>query len=304
MLDLWRHLSTAKSHFKNIDEDIEKILHKYALSRNELETIRWKLKELNNKIGSSERADAAKLNKHRQNIEDKRIKLEAEHSKLKEELSQREAEYTKLVNQRKEKEIEEGIRDELSKRATLTAETHTALLSVHREFTEEIRGLISKNATGFFHELIDQESKKTLRQIIVDADYSIQVLDRWGKPFLANISAGQRQIMSIAFIAALAKAASHGEIFEMPLFMDTPFGRLSSGHRKNLLNHVADYSSQWILLATDTEFGRQEASILRQKGQWGKFYILKGQDAGATQIEEINVDNVFAFLKDNTEVPQ
>jgi len=302
MLELWRHLGSAKSRFEDIDMTVESILQKYAVNKNDLDTISKKLKNINDKIGSSERPDAAKLEKCRQSIEFKHINLQAECSRLKEELNILEEESQKLMNQRKEKEREEGIKDELSKRSALATEAYNALNSVHNEFTDEIRKLISESATQFFHELIDTESRKILRQIVVDADYSVQLLDRWGKPFLANISAGQRQIMSISFIAALAKAASQGAIFEMPLFMDTPFGRLSYEHRKNLLDHVPAYASQWILLATDTEFGKQEAAILRKKGQWGKFYILKGLDAGATQIEKIDVDSVLPVLKDNVEV--
>ena len=56
-----------------------------------------------------------------------------------------------------------------------------------------------------------------LRKIVVEDDYSLQVLDPWGKPFLANISAGQRQVASISFILALARAAAGGQVLEMPL---------------------------------------------------------------------------------------
>ena len=301
MLNLWRCLSNVKSHFGDVVMNIETILQRYALVKNDIETTRKKLKDINNKIASSERADAAKLEKHRQNIESKRIKLETEYSKIKEELAILKEEYTKLSHQREEREREEGIKNELSKRATLALRTYDALESVHNEFTQEIKKVIGESATGLFQELIDKESQKTLSQIVVDDDYSLQILDRGGRPFLANISAGQRQIMSIAFIVALAKAAAKGEMFEMPLFMDTPFGRLSYEHRKNLLQSIPGFASQWILLATDTEFRKQEAELLKQGRQWGKFYLLKGQGAGTTLINELDVANVFTVLREDME---
>ncbi len=138
-----------------------------------------------------------------------------------EDLNSKKIEYEQLQVQRKEKEREEGIKNELSKRAALALETRNALKSVYDEFTNEIKRLIGKTATEYFKELIDEQGRDTFNQIVVNDDYSIQILDRWGKPFLANISAGQRQIMSISFIAALAKAAEKKGVFEMPFFMDS-----------------------------------------------------------------------------------
>ena len=302
MLNLWRYLSGIMGHYEDIGVAAETTLQKYAVVKNELQITRRKLEELRQKIGSSERADAAKLDKHREQIERKSIKLEEEQARVQEELLVLRDECERLQQQRKEIEREQGIRDEMSKRATLAAATSDALKSIHEEFTGEARELIGASATKYFRKLLDGEGKQTLRDVVVDSDYSIQVYDRWKKPFLANISAGQRQIMSIAFIAALAGAVAGSDVFEMPLFMDTPFGRLSREHRRNLLENVPEWCSQWVLLATDTEFGRFEARILRGTKQWTKFYVLKGSGAGSTKIESMDVKQVDGLLRDEAEV--
>jgi DNA sulfur modification protein DndD len=160
---------------------------------------------------------------------------------------------------------------------------------------------VPPSATKYFRELLDDESKKTLRDVVVNSDYSIQVYDRWRKPFLANISAGQRQIMSIAFIAALASVAAGTDVLEMPLFMDTPFGRLSHEPRRNLLEKVPEWCKQWVLLATDTEFGRFEAQILRSTKQWTHFYVLKGTGAGSTKIQAVDVNQADGLLREEAE---
>ena len=176
--------------------------------------------------------------------------------------------------------------------------TRDALKSVHVEFTREIKGIVGKKATELFHELLDQEGRENLRSVVVNDDYSLQVLDRWDQHFLANISAGQRQIMSIAFITALAQAASRNNLLEMPLFMDTPFGRLSSEHRKNLIKTIPSLASQWVLLATDTEFRKQEAKLLKSGKRWGKFFMLRSKADGNTVIEERDVATAQTFLTD------
>lgn len=302
MLDLWRYLATSINLYEDIGLGTETLLQKYAVTKHDLQVTHRKLDELRQKIGSSERSDAAKLDKYRQQIERKIIQLEGDQAKVQKELADLNEDREVLQQQRKEIEKEKGIRDELAKRAALAEATTAALQSIHEEFTGEARDMISAGATKYFRQLLDDESKQTLRDVVVNSDYSIQVYDRWQKPFLANISSGQRQIMSIAFIAALAGAAAGAEILEMPLFMDTPFGRLSHEHRQNLLQNVPKWCSQWILLATDTEFGRLEADILRSTENWTKFYVLKGAGAGSTKIEAVDVGQANGLLRDEAEV--
>ena len=215
MLNIWRHLGEVRSHFEDNIRNMETILQKYAVVKNEIEKVHKKLDEIESKIGSSERADAAKLDKHRHQIDIKLLKLENTRNETSERLSILEEEHTQLFCQREEKEREEGLKNELSKRASLATQAHKALTSAYNEFTQEVRKCISENASQFFQQLIDEESRRILKHIVVEDDYSIQILDRWGKPFLANISAGQRQIMSNSCIVALAKAAAKDKLFEI-----------------------------------------------------------------------------------------
>lgn len=300
-LDMWRYLSGIRSHRDDISGTVETLLLKYANCKNEVEKLRSKIENLNNQIGSSERKDTANLEKHRESIEKKLINLEAERINLKTDLDILKAEYERLSEQRKVLEKEENIITELVQREHLAEDTYNALQAVYNEFTDEIKLKIADEANKYFVQLLDRESRETLRSILVKDNYSLQIRDRWGKPFLANISAGQRQIMSISFIAALANVAASGKILEMPLFMDTPFSRLSLEHRTNLIKMVPDFCAQWILLATDTEFGEKEATLLRKSSRWGKFYLLKGDGPGITIIKERNVADSQHIISDNVE---
>lgn len=300
-LEVWRYLGIIISHRDDISSSIEILLQKYAVCKNDIEKLFSKIDTLNNLIGTSERRDAVELEKNRENIEKKQIKNEAERIKLKDNLNIVESEYSLLLEKRRKLEKEENIKTELSQRACLVEDTSKSLQTIYKEFTDEIKLKIALEATNFLSQLLDKEGRETLHQILVNDDYSLQITDRWGKPFLANISAGQRQIMSISFIAALAKVASANRILEMPLFMDTPFGRLSSEHRKNILEKVPSFCAQWILLATDTEFRKQEALLLRRDGRWGKFYLLKSDGPGVTVISQRDVEYAHSMLTDAME---
>jgi len=301
-LEVWRYLGIVRSHREDTAGTIEVLLQKYAVCKNDIDKLYSKIDSLNNQIGTSGRKDAEELEQYRENIEKKQIKNEAERLKLKDTLDIAQAEYELLSEQRRKLEKEEHIKSELSQRVHLVEETLKALQTIFDQFTDEIKLKIADEATNFFTQLLDKEGRETLSHILVNEDYSLQITDRWGKPFLANISAGQRQIMSISFIAALAKVASADGILELPLFMDTPFGRLSFEHRKNILEKIPQYCAQWILLATDTEFRKQEASLLRDGGHWGRFYLLKSDGPGVTKITERNTVDAHVLLSDGLEV--
>ncbi len=298
-LEIWRSLSSIRSYREDISGVIETLLQRYAVCKNDIEKLRKKIESINEQIGSSERKDAADLEKTRENIEKKQIKIEAERITTKNELDAVESEYTSLSEQRKSLEKEENLKNELSQRASLTEDTYKALQEVYNGFTEEIKSRIEAEANKYFVQLLDKEGRETLKRISVNTDYSLQMIDWLGKPTLANIGAGQRQVMSISFIAALAKVASMDSILEMPLFMDTPFGRLSYEHRKNLIKYLPGYCAQWILLATDTEFRKQEASLLREGRRWGKFYILRSEGPGVTTIQERDIEEAQSLLQEN-----
>jgi len=297
-LNLWRYLSEVRNHFSDDADLVEKRLQQYGNINSTIANINRSLDNISNQIGTSERQDATKLDDHRKKLNDSIISLEADARVSQTQLEQLQQEEGRLRALLKEEKLKVGLNDELSRRSILARDTQDALNDVYSQFTREIKILLGESATELFRELLDKEGRGNLRTIVVNDDYSLQVLDRYKKPFLANISAGQRQIMSISFIAALARTAARGEHIEIPLFMDTPFGRLSYEHRQNLINQVPTFASQWILLATDTEFRRQEAQLLKNSGKWGKFFMLRSTDDGNTEIIEQDIDAAQAILRD------
>lgn len=301
-LNLWRYLAEVRNHFSDDANIVEKQLQQYGNRTSSIANYNRGLEDVRNQIGSSERQDATKLDEQRKKLQESIVSLEAEDLVKQARIEQLHQERERLLALLKEEKLKIGKNDELSRRSILARDTLDALEGTYQQFTHEIKELIGKSATELFRELLDKEGRDNLRTIIVNDDYSLQVLDRYKKPFLANISAGQRQIMSISFIAALARTASRGEHIEIPLFMDTPFGRLSYEHRQNLINMVPTFASQWILLATDTEFRRQEAQLLKSSGKWGKFYMLRSTHDGNTVIEEQKIDSALAILRDEVDL--
>lgn len=300
-LHIWKQLDAILREIPVQHKDAENHLIQYADSRDKLKRLDMRLETISELIGKNERSDAVELDKMRERLEQKQIQLTSEQIRRQEELDALQLVLAELSRKRQLLENDASIRDALIRRSQKAREIKDALKEVFDSFKQEAAEIISLYATEIMKRLLDKESQKNLRGIVVEDNYSLQIVDQWDGQFLANISAGQRQIMSIAFITALAKAASGNRILEMPIFMDTPFGRLSLEHRNNLIREVPKLSSQWILLATDTELRREEAQSLLSEKRLGRFYRLAAQPDGTTVICEHTLDEVPVLLKASLE---
>lgn len=95
-----------------------------------------------------------------------------------------------------------------------------------------------------------------------------------------RMSAGERQLLSVAVLWGLARASSR----PLPTVIDTPLGRLDSTHRDLLLTRYFPHAShQVILLSTDEEISGHSYETLKP---WvGRSYALEfDEDRAATAI--------------------
>jgi len=284
---LWVSLSTLVPRIDEEATNIRTLTYEFSQCRHRVEELRQELQRISEEIGSVNREDITQLESTRNRVNDKIIELEAKRCQINEKIEDKRKSVETLSAKIEEEKKNEAINRELAERATISRMALVALIEVYKEFTIYLKDALGKESTDLMNKLLDEKGKETLRKIVVKEDYSLEIRDKWGQTFLANISAGQRQIISIAFIAALAKLASTGEFVDMPLFMDSPFGRLSSDHRNNLIKEVPSLCSQWILLTTDTEFRTEEAELLSATGKWCRFFKLLPEEGGNTVVKEI-----------------
>ena len=152
-----------------------------------------------------------------------------------------------------------------------------------------------EETTEIFKKLIDKKDKALISKININHKYEIQVINRLETIITQDISQGQRQIVALAFITALAKVAGGDDSsIDFPLFMDTPFGRVSGNNRDNLIENIPSLANQWILLLTDTELTISEELKIKEVGKLGKWYKLNQISDGYSKIEEVSLDSKMA----------
>ena len=97
-----------------------------------------------------------------------------------------------------------------------------------------------------------------------------------------RLSAGERQLLAIALLWGLAKASGR----PLPTAIDTPLGRLDTGHRRHLVERYFPFvSHQVMLFSTDEEIAGAYLDTLRPF--IGRSYRLAYDDEiGATRVVE------------------
>jgi DNA sulfur modification protein DndD len=169
----------------------------------------------------------------------------------------------------------------LQKCLSLATRAHEAVDRMCDVFAADMRKRIQTEAKQIFQKLVWKESQ--FQDICLSEDYSLEVLDRWGLPARRELSAGERQVLSLAFIIAMAKVA--GE--EAPLVVDTPFGRLSTAPRQSITNNIPELLEQLILFVTDEELREQaRQNIVPRIG--AEYELRFDQETGSASIVQLN----------------
>lgn len=153
-------------------------------------------------------------------------------------------------------------------------------------YTDSSRKQLESQMKETFNKIITAQDRSLIGQIKISSNFELSVIGRDGVNMLSDFSMGQSQMLSLAFITSLAIVASKGrDTVDFPLFMDTPFGRLSQDNRINLIENIPDMTSQWILLLTDTELTEgAELPAFKKGNQVGAVYSLEKTDEGTTKI--------------------
>lgn len=186
---------------------------------------------------------------------------------------------------RLEREIKAAKKEEqqqalLATKLELAQESSDAIAYIYATFADDMRQRIETKVKEIFRLLIWKDSH--FMDVHLDKDFNLEVIDRYGQPARPELSAGERQVLSLSFIAAMAQISEE----EAPLVMDTPFGRLSSHHRNSITEHLPKLAHQLILFVTDEELRDQALENL--KPHIGAEYRLSfDRITSCTQIEQV-----------------
>lgn len=181
---------------------------------------------------------------------------------------------------------EKGHRDDRSRILHHAAKVRGTLGTFRRAVIERHVRRIEQLVLESYQQLL-RKSALVTRLSINPEDFSLTLIGRnEGVLSAERLSAGERQLLAIALLWGLAKASGR----PLPTAIDTPLGRLDSGHRMHLVERYLPFAShQVLLLSTDEEIA---GAYLERLGPWiGRTYRLAYDDnLGETRIVEGYLD--------------
>lgn len=203
--------------------------------------------------------------------------LTSEIERLERDIQRKEQSLARVLEQdavaRRHREDQERIlRHSARVRSTLEA-FRSAVIARH---VRRIEQLVLES----YQQLLRKASLVT-RLSIDPTSYALTLYGRDGAPLSPErLSAGERQLLAIALLWGLAKASGR----PLPTAIDTPLGRLDTGHRIHLVERYLPFASHQVLLfSTDEEIAGDYLERLRP---WiGRTYHLAyNDDLGQTRV--------------------
>jgi DNA sulfur modification protein DndD len=255
-------------------------MHRQTKLKDYIRALEAELGEIENQLRGSSREDVSRLEVRRQTYRADIEEYMLEDGMLKGRLSELTKQIEELDEEITKAEKNQEKQERLTRKLLLSQQSINAIEKEYQAFADDMRRRIEAEAKRIFKLLIWKSSH--FQDIQLGNDYNLEVIDRYGRPARPELSAGERQVLSLSFITAMALVS--GE--ESPLVMDTPFGRLSSQHRNSVTEHLPELASQLILLVTDEELRDQARSNLEPR--IGAEYRLEfDPTSSCTQIVEV-----------------
>lgn len=265
-------------------KDVRKLYRERQKKRERLEKISEKLRS----------SDSEQIKRWEQRL--------ANYKKVKEGLIEKIAELNFHIQETKKKiesltsELDRELKKErkyekLRKNLSFCNESLRALERIKSEIMEDVRKEIEEKTKSQFFGLIWK--KETYKDVQINGEYIISIVDQYGMEGIGTLSAGERQVLALSFIAALNSVSG----FDAPIIIDTPLGRISKEPKKNIAHNLSNYlkGKQVTLLVTEEEYTPEVREKLSKRV--GKEYIINFKETKEGAEAEAIPYSIWEYAK-------
>lgn len=258
----------VRAHVEKIPNDLKSVLTEEEKLEQDIRTRKNRLEEIELALENFDHDETNNLEKQRKEYEQSIPKLEGEINQIKGRLQEIDMEITKLSQKINTEKDSNAKAEELKHYWKLADDSAKAMGKIYELFAENMREHVQLETEKIFKDIVWNGDH--FREVLLNKDYELQVIDESGEDVLPELSAGQRQVLSLAFIAAMAKIAVQETIPQLteepfPIVMDTAFGRLSRKHRENITRIIPNIANQLVLFVTDEELQGQAKENLASR---------------------------------------
>jgi DNA sulfur modification protein DndD len=163
--------------------------------------------------------------------------------------------------------------------AALLSSLEEALKDSLEGFRKSMREKVGEEASDIFTKLTTEPDYNGLT---ITGKYYLEIVDSQ-KRIITRRSAGAEQIVAMSLIGALVRCA----VRQGPVIMDTPFGRLDTGHRRRILEWAPTIGTQVMLFVQSGEFDR-ERDLKFLGNKVGREYRIQREASNRSSIVGAN----------------
>lgn len=266
----------AQTLRKNLDEAMRRRTELLDV----IQALEEELDDVSRQLKGSPQEEISRLEKQRQDFRADIESYRLEQGTLDIRLETLDKEIAQLEKQIKRAKKDKSKERLLTRKASLAQRAADAIGEMYQIFADDMRKRIETKTKEIFKQLVWKDSH--FQDIRLGSDYNLEVIDRYGLPARPELSAGERQVLSLSFITAMSRISEE----EAPLVMDTPFGRLSSHHRNSITEYLPELADQLVLFVTDEELRDQARKNLEPR--IGAEYRLEfDRQTSCTEIVEV-----------------
>jgi DNA sulfur modification protein DndD len=146
-------------------------------------------------------------------------------------------------------------------------------------FRKSMREKVGEEASDIFTKLTTEPDYNGLT---ITGKYYLEIVDSQRR-IISRRSAGAEQIVAMSLIGALVRCA----VRQGPVIMDTPFGRLDTGHRRRILEWAPTIGTQVMLFVQSGEFDR-ERDLKFLGNKVGREYRIQREASNRSSIVGAN----------------
>lgn len=283
VLELYARLRAFAERVKLRCADLDAAWRQRSELTEAIHRLESELSEIRRQLEQSQVEEVNQLEKQRQTFSEDIDRANMQIGEINERLKQLSKEIGELEKRISRAKTEEQRAKLLQTKLDLARRAFHAIDQIHKQFADDMRVQIEAKTREIFKKLAWKSEH--FSDVRLDENYHLEVIDRYGMPARPELSAGERQVLSLSFIAAMSRI-SEGEA---PLVMDTPFGRLSSHHRNSITLNLPSLANQLVLFVTDEELRDQARQHLEPR--IGREYRLQfdPRTSCTTIVEESSV---------------
>ncbi|AZR72157.1 hypothetical protein BBF96_01355 [Anoxybacter fermentans] len=278
LIELKANIRAAKQKKEDLLESIRSYYTEWRELQADIDYLIAQEDDISKQFSESELENVAKLEERRKNLLTDKGVLQNKIETTNDEIDKLTKKIKEVRDQIEKEELLKREMDLLKRKKVLAEQSAQALEEIYNRFAKEMRIKIEEKASEIFQKLI--RKKRSFIKVSLNEDYQLRLIDRFGdEDARSEISAGERQVLSLAFILGLAQVSEE----EAPLVMDTPFGRLDSEHRRNIVSTIPLLTPQLVLFVTDEELDDENRQILQDK-VGAEYTLIYDDHIGNTRI--------------------